>query len=204
MRHLSIIIITLLFGSLNLNAQISAFYTNNRVEIAWSHSDIKNINYFVIEKSKNGKYFKPFLTVPATEKSYSTFLEMDFKPYKHITYYRIRFVNNTGNYYYSETITAKNHIRNISNTELTEYDKINVLVVLKNLNGTDFYAKLNIKENNGELVSETLNEKLKTGRYLIIASEDDTLLGANLKIINRNVSQGRDGINELSDTLNIK
>lgn len=204
MRGTFFFFIFVFVGAMNLNAQVTAFYHNNRVEISWSQSDIKNINYFVIEKSKNGKYFKPFLTVSGTENTYSSFLEMDFKPYKHITYYRIRYVNKSGNYYYSETVTAKNHIGNVGNYELTNYDKINVLVVIKNLNGIDFYAKLNIKENGGELISETLNEKLKTGRYLIIASEDDRLLGSRLKIINRNHPEPKKDFNQLSDTLNIK
>ena len=142
--------------------------------------------------------------MPATEKNYATFLEMDFKPYKHLTYYRIRYVNNTGVYYYSETITAKNHSKSSTHKELKGYDKLNVLVVLKNLNGIDFYAKLNIKEKEGNLISETLNEKLTTGRYLIIASEDDHLLGSNLKIINRNISKPKEAAPQFSDTLHTK
>lgn len=189
-------------GAYASHAQISAFYDNDKIEITWSNSDIKNLDYFVIEKSKNGKTFKSFLKVDALDKNYSSFLEIDYKPYKHVSYYRIRYVNKMGNYYYSETIAAKNHAQE-NLPELKNYNKLNVLVVLKNLSGNECYAKLNIKEQNGELVAETLNERLKTGKYLIIGTEDDSLLGYNLKILNRNPSL-KPEFNQFSDSLHIK
>jgi hypothetical protein len=183
-----------------VDAQISASYNNDRVEISWTHSDIKNISSFIIEKSKNGKYFKPFLKVANSSKPYSSFVEIDNFPYKHHTYYRIRYINKSGNYYYSETITVKNNATKKLPETLINYDKLNVLVILKDNNGTDFYAKLNIKEKNDNLVSETLNNKIKSGTFLIIGAEDDALLGYKIKVINPDQAE----IKYFSDTLNIK
>lgn len=70
--------------------------------------------------------------------------------------------------------------------------------MLKEKSNGEFYAKVNIQELNGTLVSETLNESLKTGSFIIVASENDELVGNQLTIVNRNPT-------DLSvDTLNIK
>jgi hypothetical protein len=159
---------------------------------------MKNIVFFVVEKSKNGKYFKSFLKIKNTNKPYSSFMEIDNSPYKHHTYYRIRYINKNGNYYYSETITARNNSNKKLPSNLINYDKLNLLVVLKDNNGNETYAKLNIKEKNNELVSETLNNKIKSGNFLIIGTEDDALLGYKIQIINPEQA----AIKYLSDTLN--
>jgi len=109
-------------------------------------------------------------------------------------------VNKKGAYYYSETVAARKYLNKKLKPELVSYDKLNILVILKDINGKVFYAKVNIKENDNQLTSETLNKKLSTGQYLIIGSEDDILLGNKLNIIN----QERSDFNSFSDTLNIK
>ncbi len=197
-RCFGLLLCLLIFN--RIDAQISASYNNQRVEISWTHSDIKNIKYFIIEKSKNGKYFKPFLKVESSDRSYSTFIEVDNSPYKRHTYYRIRYINKNGNYYYSEKVTARNNNTKKLPSELIDYNKLNVLVVLKDNNGIETFAKLNIKEKNNNLASETLNKKIRSGKYLIIASEDDLLLGNQLQVINPEQVE----IKYLSDTLNIE
>ncbi|MCB9361546.1 MAG: hypothetical protein H6587_09550 [Flavobacteriales bacterium] len=199
MNRLLLVIICFIFIN-KTDAQISASYNNNRVELNWTHSDIKNIAFFVLEKSKNGKYFKPFLKVECSNKSYSSFMEVDNSPYKHHTYYRIRYINKNGNYYYSETITARNNSSKKLPSNLMNYDKLNVLVILKDNNGNETFAKLNIKEKNNVLVSETLNNKIKSGKFLIIGAEDDVLLGYKIHIKNPEQVETR----YLSDTLNIE
>lgn len=194
------LLLCLLFIINKIDAQISASYNNNRVEISWTHSDIKNINYFVIEKSKNGKYFKPFLKIECNNKSYTSFIEVDNSPYKHHTYYRIRYINKNGNYYYSEKVTARNNNIKKLPPELINYDKLNVLVILKDNNGNETYAKLNIREKSNKLVSETLNKKISSGKYLIIGADDDLILGYKIQIINPELLETK----YLSDTLNIK
>ncbi|TXB65987.1 hypothetical protein FRY74_05295 [Vicingus serpentipes] len=199
MNRLFLVLVSSIFIN-KIDAQITASYINNRVELSWTHSDIKNVSFYVIEKSKNGKYFKPFLKIETTNKSYSSFIEVDNSPYKHQTYYRLRYINNNGNYYYSETISIRENATKKLPPTLINYNKLNVLVILKNNNGIETYAKLNIKEKNNELVSETLNSKIRSGNYFITASEDDSLLGYKIKIINPDQAETK----YLSDTLNIE
>lgn len=192
-------IFTLLFFSFGLKAQVEAVYVENRVEIIWDYSDCNLVNYYIVEKSKNGTNFREFLKVKNSKNHTTYFLETDHNPYDNISFYRIRYVNFNGKYYYSEIVAVKKSSpsKNLS-AKLKGYNSLNVLVVLKEKSNGEFYSKLNIQENNGELVSETLNENIKSGEFVIVASENDDLVGNELKVINRNPT----GI--AADTLNTK
>lgn len=170
------------------------------MEISWTSAELKNIDYFVIEKSKNGKYFKPILKVKNSNKHLSSFIEIDNTPYKNQTFYRIRYINTNGNYFYSETINTRNRNIKKHNSIIEGYNQLNVLVILKDNFGGEYYSKLNIKELENELIAETFNNKINSGHYTIIGSDDDNLLGQKIKVIN--IDQNSAKI--LSDTLNIK
>lgn len=178
---------TIFINQTILNAQINVVSIQNRVEITWNYSGCNSIGNFVIEKSKNGTHFREFLNVP-NNKNYCTYYsETDLNPYENISFYRIRYVNYNGNYFYSEIVSVKNpSVTNQLSKKLIGYNSINVLVILKEKSNGEFYSKLNIQESNGELVCETLNENIKSGKFIIIASENDALVGNSLKITNRN------------------
>lgn len=186
------------YTSKNAHASIEAIYINNSVQIKWTCAEQKKISYFIIEKSKNGKTFKKFCVV-STGESNNSFIETDPIPYGGTSFYRIRYVNTDGTAFYSETVSIR---------KLTEYKDLplklkntsvlNTLVVLRDESNNEFYAKLNIQEMNGVLASETLNENIRTGEFIIVASEKDELVGNKLSIINRNPKE------IAVDTLNTK
>jgi len=173
--------------SKNVRAQLSALYIGNRVEITWSYANCNAVDYYVVEKSKNGTAFREFLKVKNVKNYTATFLETDNTPYNHTSFYRIRYVYHNGNYFYSETVAVKQlNLKKELNKQLAGYNSLNLLVFLKDKSNNEFYVKLNIQEKNNQLISETLNDRLKSGLYTIIASEDDEIVGYSLKIINRN------------------
>ncbi len=188
-RILIIVVMCAFYTSKNAHANIEAIYINNSVQIKWTYAEQKKISYFIIEKSKNGKNFKQF-SIVSTDKSNNSFIETDPIPYGGISFYRIRSVNIDGTTFFSETVSIR---------KLTEYKNLplklkntsvlNTLVVLRDKSNNEFYAKLNIQETNGVLVSETLNENIRTGEFIIIASEKDELVGNKLSIINRNAKE---------------
>lgn len=199
MKRIFIFIGTMFIISFGAKAQVEALYVDNRVEIIWDYSDCNLVDYYVIEKSKNGTNFREFLKVKNSKTYTNSFLETDHNPYDNISFYRIRYVNFNGKYYYSEVVAVKKSstAKDLSK-KLNGYNSLNVLVVLKEKSNGEFYSKLNIQENNGKLVSETLNENIKSGEFMIVASENDDLVGNSLKIINRNPT----GLSV--DTLNTK
>lgn len=175
-----------IFLTFGIKAQIEAVYVENRVEITWTYTECSHLSHFVIEKSKNGISFKEFLRVQ-NGKCCSSFLEIDYSPFKSKTYYRIRYVNKSGSIFFSETVTVKKYspVQQLI-SKLKGYHSLNTLVVLKDKSNGEFYAKLNIQEVDGKLISETLNENIRDGEFIIIASENDHLVGNILTIINQN------------------
>jgi hypothetical protein len=197
-RFLFYISAILFFATTKLSAQIEAVYIQDRVEITWTYTECNQLSHFVIEKSKNGTSFREFLRLKNSGVC-TVFLETDHTPYNGSSYYRIRYVNKNGTYFYSETVAVKKTINSQQiPTKLKGFNSLNTLVVLKDKSNGEFYAKLNIQEMNGILISETLNENLKNGNFIIVAAEKDELVGNKLTIINRNPT----GI--VVDTLNTK
>lgn len=186
MFRLIIFLGSLLCTSAVLRAQVEAIFVENRVEITWTYTECSQLSHFVIEKSKNGISFKEFLRVQ-NGKCCSSFLEIDYSPFKSKTYYRIRYVNKSGSNFFSETVTVKKYspVKQLI-SKLKGYHSLNTLVVLKDKSNGEFYAKLNIQEVDGKLISETLNENIRDGEFIIIASENDHLIGNILTIINQN------------------
>lgn len=197
-RFTAYLFVIFAFSTVKLSAQIEAVYIQDRVELTWTYTECNQLSHFVIEKSKNGTAFREFLRLKNSGVC-SVFLETDHTPYNGNSYYRIRYVNKNGTYFYSETVAVKKTLNTQQTlTKLKGFRSLNTLVVLKEKSNGEFYAKLNLQEIDGVLVSETLNENIRTGEFIIIASEKDELVGNQLTIVNRNPT-------DLSvDTLNIK
>ncbi|MGE0561784.1 MAG: hypothetical protein AB7O47_08210 [Flavobacteriales bacterium] len=199
MRFIVLFSLLLFFFCKTAQGQLSALYIADRVEITWSYENCSAVDYYVIEKSKNGTTFREFLKVKNVKSYNSTFIETDNNPYNNTSFYRIRYVYNNGNYFYSESVAVKKFdFKKDLSRKLKGFNGLNLLVVIKDKSNNEFYVKLNVQENNNELISETLNEKIKSGLYTIIASENDEIVGYSLKVANRTP-------NSLTvDTLNIK
>lgn len=198
MRLIVLLSSLLFFFCKTAQGQLSALYIADRVEITWSYENCSAVDYYVIEKSKNGTAFREFLKVKNVKNYTSIFLETDNNPFNNTSFYRIRYVYNNGNYFYSETVAVKKFdFKNDLSKKLKGFNSLNLLVVLKDRSNNEYYVKLNIQESNNLLISETLNEKLKSGIYTIIASEDDEIVGYSLKIINRNpIETSQDSLKE--------
>lgn len=185
-RFVLYIISIIIFATTKLSAQIEAVYIQDRVEITWTYTECNQLSHFIIEKSKNGTAFREFLKVKNGGMC-NVNLETDHTPYNGTSYYRIKYVNKNGTYFYSETITVKKSDNNYQfNSKLKGFNALNILVVLKEKSNGEFFAKLNIQEVGGKLISETLNENIKDGEYIIIASENDSLVGNVLTVFNQN------------------
>ncbi len=185
-RFLFYVSAILFFATTKLSAQIEAVYIQDRVEITWTYTECNQLSHFVIEKSKNGTAFRELLRLK-NGGICTVFLETDHTPYNGNSYYRIRYVNKNGTYFYSETVAVKKTINTQQKTtKFKGFRSLNTLVVLKDKSNGEFYAKLNIQEVEGKLISETLNENIKDGEFIIIASENDNLVGNTLTIFNQN------------------
>ena len=101
MKTALIILIQLGFFT-TLNAQVETNYNGKFVEVTWVNPKNVSIDYFIIEKSNNGKNYKELLTVPKQNIAGGKIVyEADYSKPKRKTYYRIKNVETGGNSYYS-------------------------------------------------------------------------------------------------------
>jgi len=186
MKIVLLLFVELFFIS-SLFSEIYANYNDNKVEIYWSKSTNTKIQHFIIERSKDGIEFETLRQINSGNGG-GYYFEIDYQPPIKMAYYRIKQVDFNRNYNYSKTVMVKNynklsHSENF-NKSLKGYKGRNILVVLKNKKGKEFYLKVDVTEYKKELYAMP-NINLNPDKYLIIATTDDLLLNKKINIIDR-------------------
>ena len=179
----------------------SAVPDGNKVDIAWETVTETNNAYFTIEKSKDGVSFTKLMDVPGagTCTSYRNYAEVDYTPYEGKSYYRLKQTDKNGAATYFTmvpvTISANgqqpqitlypNPIDNTSDlrVELTGYNKKEVLVVLRDIQGKEFLTKVLFSEEDNHVFLVNDTRKLPEGTYIITATSNDKIF--NYKLIVR-------------------
>ena len=170
----------------------------NKIDIKWSTSAIKTGGpYFCIEKSKDGKNFTKVVDMPATaqETSYADYFETDYQPYLGVSYYRVKQVDAAGNFRYSQVVT----LRIVEDKKLEIYDAISnsyeeetlkkieaedseVLLVIRDKNGDDYYSKATINYGNNSTETINLTSPVNSGTYQVIGASSEKLHSVNVFI----------------------
>jgi hypothetical protein len=174
-----------------LFSEINAHYNDDKVEIYWSETTSPNIQHFIIERSENGKFFEEIMEVNEV-RSEVEYFEIDYNPPVKVAYYRIKKIDKGGDINYSKTILVKNYNKlklnkNFGKT-LKNYKGHNVLVVLKNKKGKEFYLKVDVTEYKKKLFAMSKTSNVQPGAYLVIASSDDILLNKKIELIGKETS----------------
>ena len=188
------LLLTYFFLANSLFSEVNAVYNDDKVEISWSNPLHIKVDYFVIERSKDGRYFKEILNVNASENNGSSieYFEIDYNPFNKKAYYRIKQVDINGKNYYSNMVVAQN-LNNVKplfnvfsnnrNTKgLKDYKEKDILVVITNAHKEEFIARLDVVKQGKELVVTYANVKLPTGIYLVTATSDDRIYGRKINI----------------------
>jgi len=173
-------------------SEVKAVYNNDKVEISWTNPLFIEIDYFVIERSKNGKNFNEIQKVEGTknQKIPLEYVEIDYHPFHKKTYYRIKQIHVNGRIYYSNTTLAKT-TQNVNPTtqlfsksanvkHLKNYKNTNVLVVLTGKVGDEYIAIINVETSKKQLIITQTNVNLPTGAYLVSATSDDLIYGKQI------------------------
>lgn len=87
----------------------TAIPNNGTVDLDWSTASERDNDYFVPERSRDGKNFEAFGTVQGngTTSKISNYSFTDYTPYEGISYYRIRQVDYDGRYDFSAVIPVR-------------------------------------------------------------------------------------------------
>lgn len=173
-------------------SEVKAFYINDKVEISWNNPLEIEIDYFIIERSKNGQYFKEIskVNVGKNKSSSIQYYEVDYKPFNKRAYYRIKQVGINGKSYYSTVVIAENFkntkplhalfSKNQNNSTLKDYEVTNILVVLLDIKRKEYIAKISLLKEGKYLIISSSDVFLPTGDYIVIATSEDVIYGRKI------------------------
>lgn len=174
----------------------NAIAKDKKVELTWTTATEINNDFFTIEKTKDGINFELVSTVDGAGNSTTVidYFDVDNSPYDGISYYRLKQTDFNGNYSYSQLVPVNYHFGddgisifpNPSNTEdainidFSGLKDQNVLVVVRDIQGKEFYSKVNVISEDKQLIAVDLENRLSAGYYIVIASSNNKIYSQKL------------------------
>jgi hypothetical protein len=175
----------------------------NKVDIKWV-TKTEDVNaLFIIEKSKDGKSFEEVMRVTGAGKGnfYMEYFDADYNPSEGISYYRLKQANETGeevlhniiavNYFKPAELPSSPEISVTqspkgSNSEfnllLKGFEGKEVLVVLRNKGGEEFFSKVFLSATSHDLVGLDPDKAVPPGEYLVTASVNNKIYSKKIKV----------------------
>lgn len=198
MKTILALSIQLLFIS-SLFSNVETVYNDDKVQISWNNPKHIEIDYFVLERSKNGVKFKEMKKIDTFNNNGSTieYNEIDYSQFKTKAFYRIKQVDIKGHSYYSDIIVIEdNNIKPTfslyskanNDSGLKDYENEDVLVILLNNNKEKFVSKVSVVSEQNRLVTTHTSEFLPTGDYLVIGTSDDNIYGKKIYVNGSRIS----------------
>ncbi len=177
----------------------NAILNDNHVDLTWTTASEINNDYFIVEKSKDGKIWEQVVWVDGAGNSNYTlnYYEVDEHPYEGVSYYRLKQVDFDGNYSYSNIVPVtyqKEIERGITilpnpvkkgepiYVEIKGFKGENILLVLRDMKGKEYYTKAQVIESDYLLKALHLDKAIPRGTYLIIASLENNLIAQKIII----------------------
>ncbi len=176
---------------LSFNANING----DQVDIEWVTSTEINNDFFTIERSKDGKKWKKIAIVVGAGNSNQTrnYFEVDYEPIKGVSYYRLKQTDFDGKYErfnivpvrYVQDVVSDNGVISLFpspvrhgetvNVEFTNIFEEELLVVMRDIKGREFYSKMIMNVEDGKLIGVPIESTIPPGVYLITASSENQL-----------------------------
>lgn len=173
-----------------------AIKNGSKVEVFWSIKSTSTNKKFTLERSKNGVNFETVSVIDAanTTTDIIQYIETDFKPFEGISYYRIKLTDSYNTHNYSHVVMVNNTDKNNKITiypnpstgdfklNLKGIENREVLVVLRDLEGKEYYSKVLIGLESSEIVGIDLEKKLSPGTYIITATSKNILYSQKIVV----------------------
>ncbi len=168
----------------------SAIANQNKVDLKWETASETFNAYFTVEKSKDGINFTKLIDIPGAGNSliYKSYFETDYQPYNGISYYRLKQTDFNGSFKYFQIVPVKfQKEKGISlypnpangaddlKIELSGYQNAEVLVVIRDIAGREFYSKLHVIKEDNQLIALDYFSGIPPGTYLVIASSNNSI-----------------------------
>lgn len=176
----------------------NAIANDSVIDINWVAASQLNNDFFTIERSANGENFTELIKIDGagTLNQQIDYFEKDFSPLPGTSYYRLKQTDFNGAFTYSQTIAVK---RNVSTNPLTvypnpanangeffiafsEFKGEEVLVVIRDITGKEFYSKLVVITDNNQIMAFDPDQQTPAGIYLVVASSKNELYRQKLVV----------------------
>lgn len=177
-----------------------AAVNEGKVDLKWGTSTEINNDYFTIERSADAKNWEEIITTNGAGNSnqINEYFEVDYEPLTGISYYRLKQTDFNGQYEYFNIVPVRfEHNETIGNMSLfpnpvniggivqVEFKDIletELLIVLRDIKGREFYSKMFVNIENGKLIGIPIDAKIPAGIYLIIATSENQIYSQKLII----------------------
>lgn len=171
-----------------INFTATPNYLAKNVTLNWQTASETNNEFFTVEKSRNGKDFRPFAQVPSLAKNGNSqevlkYQEIDHEPFSGLSYYRLKQTDFGGKERYSKIVAVR--FENITeedrfvvypnptegtmlNIQFLDITMQNAEIVIYDVVGKNIYQqKLNHQTTDTDLIQVRFQEKLAVGNYII-------------------------------------
>ncbi|MBN8703676.1 MAG: T9SS type A sorting domain-containing protein [Bacteroidetes bacterium] len=166
---------------------------NQYAQLNWTTATETNNDYFTIEKTQDGISFEQVAIVTGAGNSAQTlhYSITDPKPYMGISYYRLQQTDFDGKFTYSQLASVEFESLKLESSRFNifpnpaNYNNLNVsfdgqlgqevLIVVHDVLGKEYYSKAFVLENELLITQLTNGNHLPTGLYTITATSNDKL-----------------------------
>lgn len=169
------------------------------VHLSWVTATEINNDYFTLEKSVDAKNWEVVTYTQGAGNSNQliNYLEVDYQPYEGISYYRLKQTDFDGSYKYFDIVPVKmvnpdsvdiavypnpvEHLQTVT-VEHSFNNNQEVLVVLRDIQGKEFYSKVHLSSSNNKLIGIPIDYQIPSGVYFVIATSENKIFSKKLII----------------------
>jgi hypothetical protein len=160
----------------------------NAININWSTSSETNSDYFIVQRSQDGVLFDDVMQEIAAGNSstLNKYSITDYKPYTGTSFYRVVEVDADGKFTHINSTVANFETElsmnvypgssaNTFSVSITGKVQKQVLLVVRDMQGIEYYSKVIILRSVDEIVAIEPEGKLPQGIYTIVASSNNSI-----------------------------
>ncbi len=184
------------------NFEANVDLSKDAVQLKWNKTASSTAISFIIEKSIDNLSWEEVATVfgsPHNLKS-TEYFHLDNTPKENLSYYRLKSKNKKGDETYSNIVPV-NYLKKegptagvnlhpefsedykIINIAFEEVFEKEILVVIRDIKGKEFYSKVTINAGDNALIAVPTKDEIPSGNYLITATSENQLYSQNVTIL---------------------
>jgi hypothetical protein len=171
---------------------------SGKVDLTWETASETNNSYFTVEKSRDGITFNAVSRTEGAGNSSSIlrYADTDYDPYDGISYYRLKQTDVNGRSSYSQIVSVNYYFGEDQvsvypnpsdgssplNLKLSGLENQQVLVVVRDMAGNEFYSKVILSTQHEQLEAIDTENRLRPGTYIIVASSSNRMYSQKIVI----------------------